>query len=142
MSEAQSSSGVEVKAEKKKPGFLLSLAIVLAVAVMVFNIVGQGSHYKDFMANAQKSHAIITGKQERIANPKTKRTEYWVSYTYTVDSTRYTVNANIEYEDIWGRLRQGQDTMIYYAKSNPKESYLESVLERRMGIANAVTGNN
>ncbi len=111
--------------------FLLFLFVVM-VAVVVAT---QGNHYRNFLKTAQKTHAIITKKEDRVAEPKTKRVEHWVSYRYSVDGTDYVASVNVEYDDIWARLREGQDTMVYYSPARPQESHLELLIERRAGIA-------
>lgn len=120
---------------------LVIIVVAVAVLLAVLAVVLQGKEYREFMKHAQKVNGEIVEREERIADQKTRRKEYWITYRYTDDKqVTHTTQALIEYEDIWKRLRRGQVEPIYYNKENPSESYLALVLDRRLGIADKVSG--
>lgn len=110
---------------------VIILVIMLAVAVTLF----QGGRYKQFMASAGKVQGVVTSKETRVAEPKTKRVEYWVTFSYDVEGSNYIMNENVEYPDVWDRLREGQVETVYYDKEKPQKSSLAPLLERRAGMA-------
>ena len=112
---------------------LIAIFIVAAIAIVVTQ--WQGDRYREFMKTAQKTSARIVEKEERIANPKNKRKEHWLIYTYeTKDGMTHTAQELIEYDDIWQRLRPGYPIDIYYNPAQTGQSYVALVIERRMGL--------
>jgi 2-succinyl-5-enolpyruvyl-6-hydroxy-3-cyclohexene-1-carboxylate synthase len=110
------------------------IAIAIFAAILVAVTLWQGDQYKAFMKTAQKTTAKIVAKDERVADPKTKRKEYWVTYSFDVADTHYTSQEQLEYIDIWQALRMSYPADIYYNRRQPSECHLASALDRRLGI--------
>ena len=111
---------------------LIAIAVVAALAV--FATLWQGDRDRQFMKTAVRTTAKIIAKEERVADPKTKRKELWVTYGFSVGNTDYTSQEHIEYPDIWQGLRTSYPVDIYYNKAQPGECHLASVIERRLKI--------
>ena len=113
----------------------IALALFVVAFLAVFFTFRQGDQYEKFMETAEKTQGLIIKKEETIANPKSKRKEYWVVYKYiTRGRYSHTSREYVEYPDIWQKLRQGQKTEIYYNPKKPSQSYLAPVIERRLNI--------
>jgi hypothetical protein len=115
----------------------IAIAIILVVVLAVFFTFRQGDQYKKFLETAEKTRAVVLKVEERIADPKTRRTEHWVTYNFDTQQGRKTHTAQelLEYEDIWKMLRPGDRIDIYYDPQNPAKSYIAQAIERRVGLA-------
>lgn len=114
---------------------ILLLLLVVVVGV-VFVIRMQANAYERFMANAAEVMGAIDKKETRIDEPKTKRTENILLYSYMVNGTRYSGEEKVEYPDLWQEAREGMELKIYYAKNNPAKAYPAVLIDRRLDIAN------
>ena len=119
---------------------LLLLAII-AVAAIIMVVMWQGRQYQEFVAKAGKISGHLTRKEVRNfrQNQQTGK-ENWAMYTYQLADKVYAGEEKIEYADIWQKLNEGQNVEVYYNKDNPGESHLVVVLDRRLGVAEKLTG--
>lgn len=109
----------------------LLLFVVIVIAINLF----QGNRYKEFMKTADKTSGTLVRKEERLAEPKTKRKEYWAHYTYTDKAgNKYNKQELVEYPDIWTNLREHYSVDVYYNPKKPSESYLALLISRRLGM--------
>ena len=119
--------------------FIIVLVVVVAVAITQF----QGGRYKQFMQTAKKTSATIVNKGERVANPKTKRMERWVSFRFADEQgNSHTVETDVEYDDLWQSFEQGQAQDVYYNPARPSESHLAIILGRRIQLADTIKTSN
>jgi hypothetical protein len=114
------------------------IAIILVISLAVYVTFRQGDESKKFLETAQKTQAIVLKKEERLADPKNQRKEYWVTYNF--DTHRgmktHTVQEFLEYDDIFKSMREGDRIDIYFDPENPSRSHIAASIERRVGIAN------
>ncbi|MFO0389357.1 MAG: DUF3592 domain-containing protein [Alphaproteobacteria bacterium] len=119
------------------------LVVFLVVAVAIWFTQFQGGIYRQFMQTAKKTTATIMSKGERVANPKTKRMDRWVSFSFTDDrGVMHTAESDIEYDDLWQSFEKGQVQDAYYNPANPSENHLAVVLGRRIKLADAIQNTN
>jgi hypothetical protein len=117
---------------------LLIIILVIAVAVAMAVTLSQGEQYEAFMKTAYKTSGRIDRKEERIADPKTKRTEYWLHYTFTDrNGQTYYKQDRVEFPDLWLGFRESYPVDVYYNLARPAESYPAALVARRMGQAGA-----
>ena len=115
--------------------FFILVAIALAGVLALYFTLNQRKDYAAFMKTAVKVQAELLSKGERVAEPKTKRIEYYIGYRYKDNTgSTHTVQRTIEYPDMWQDLRQGQVLTVYYNPVKPSESYPVELVERRMGL--------
>ncbi len=120
-------------------GKIFIILVVLFVAVML--IMRKGEDYQAFVDKARRTTAVVVGKEERVADPKTQRKDKIVIYRFEDPSGgTHTVEALVEYPDIWLRFRVGEVVGVFYDPNKISESYLEPILTRRLGVARIVTG--
>lgn len=119
------------------------VVILLVIAVAIWFTQFQGGQYKQFMQTAKKTTATIVSKGERVANPKTKRMDRWVSFSFTDEQgTVYRAESDVEYDDLWQSFEQGQAQDVYYNPAKPSENHLAVILGRRIKIADTVQTTN
>ena len=117
---------------------LIVILIVIAVVVVRW----KSDQYKAFVANADKTTGMLVRKEARTFRPNQQTgKENWIIYTYFLDGKNYSGEEKVEYAGLWHDFKEGQRIGIYYNKSNPGESHAVAVLDKRIGIANTVSGN-
>lgn len=99
-----------------------------------------GNQYKKFLKTAEKASGKILAKEERVIDPKNRRKENWLRYSYSANGQEFTGEDRIEYQDMWMDLKEHAAIDVLYNRDNPKESYPEPVLARRLGMAHIITG--
>jgi hypothetical protein len=113
---------------------ILILFFVLLVIIVVRM---QGKQAGDFIAQADKISGVIIKKEEQARrNDQPTRKEYLVSYSYRVNGSEYIGRENVEYSDLWQGMEEGQNVDIYYLRSDPANSHLAMLLDRRAKTAN------
>jgi hypothetical protein len=96
-----------------------------------------GKQSSDFIAQADKISGVIIKKEEQAKrNDQPNRVEHLVSYSYRVNGTEYIGRENVEYGDLWQDMKEGQEVDIYYLRSDPANSHLAMLLERRAKTTN------
>ncbi len=97
----------------------------------------QGRQFSEFLANSEKISGMIIKKEEQVRrNDQPNRKEYLVSYSYRVGGAEYIGRENVEYSDIWQDIKEGQAMDVYYLKSDPANSHLAILLDRRNKVSN------
>ncbi len=109
------------------------LIILLLFLLVVFIAVRfQARQNSSFLAQSDKISGVIIKKEEQARrNDQPNRKEYLVSYSYRVDNREYIGRENVEFQDLWLGMQEGQNVDIYYLKSDPANSHLAMLLERR-----------
>ena len=113
---------------------LIAIAVVAMLAV--FFTMRQAKDYEKFLETAKATYGQLLEKEERIAEPKNKRMEYWITYSFTDPSdATHNMQMSVEYQDWWQNLREGQSLEVYYDPVRPSENYPVELVNRRMGMA-------
>jgi hypothetical protein len=118
---------------------MVKIVILLFFLLLIFLMLRQGRKYKDFIAASDKTFAIIVNKEEvakRADQPHRK--EYVIAYSYQVNGVDYMGRGNVEYQDLWLDMQEGQQLEIYYLRENPKQSYPVLILDRRVKLSTSL----
>jgi|CXWL01.1.fsa_nt_gi hypothetical protein len=114
--------------------FILLFSFVLLVLVIVR---WQNRQYDSFLENSDKISGVIIGKEERaVRNDQPQRKEHLVSYSYRVDNKEYIGRENVEFTDLWLDIKEGQTVDINYLRTDPANSHLSMLLNRRVKSTN------
>ncbi|MDX2072921.1 MAG: DUF3592 domain-containing protein [Alphaproteobacteria bacterium] len=112
---------------------LLLLAVVIIVVIRM-----QGGVYTRFMAGAGEVMGKIEKKETRIDRPDKHTSENILIYSYVVDGVMHRGEERVEYDDLWMDAREGMELRVYYSKTRPQQSFPAAVMDRRLGIFEAV----
>lgn len=91
-------------------------------------------HYGNIIARSHSATAMVQSKEITIPwysfLMRYRQKYYMVSYSYTVEDHHYASTVDIEYENCFNGVEQGQALPIYYEDSNPASSQPQCKLNR------------
>ncbi len=109
----------------------LFLIALFVVAVFWF-VRWQGSQYKDFIAQSDKTSGVILKKEEVVMrNDQPNRTDHYITYSYNVDGKEYIGREVFEFDEYWSEVQEGQAANVSYLRTDPAKSHLTILLEYR-----------
>ncbi len=106
--------------------------IALFVALVFWFVRWQGSQYKDFIAQSEKTSGVILKKEEMVRrNDQPSITDHFITYSYNVDGKEYIGREIFEFDEYWSDVKEGQTASVSYLRADPAKSHLTILLEYR-----------
>ena len=113
---------------------LFFLALIVLIPLVLLLTQWQAGKYRDFAKTARRTTGQIIFAEEKLIDSKNRRTQFVIEYEYTVDGARYEGHEVLEYPDMRDQFTLGADVPILYSPTNPRKSYPEPLLARRVEL--------